>query len=762
MNELENVKLVFEPIWSWWAVVPTCLLLVAFVLTTYPPRVRHLRPLWRRTLIGARLAAALVLCFAMLRPELHFQDEEEKTATLLILVDASRSTNTADGPSGTTRRAAMLKAIADSESSLARLKERVDLQYYDFDRELRAVDELQPAAQGQQTALGAVLEALLSQSRGSRTAGALMLSDGAQRALPPHDADPRAVARRLGELQVPVYTVPFGSSSITGTALDLAAEDLLVDPVAFEKKTVPVSARIRVVGAANRELTVRLLLEDRGGRSPGQAGEMTIPPANRNAVPTMRIRPTGNSDVIPVNLSFVPDRPGEFKLALEVVPLDEELVVRNNRLETLITVRKGGINIAYFDIVRPEAKFIGKVNRTDQIQLDYIPVKERRFQHQTEISPQLFERDAYDAYIIGDVPASVFGADLLRRLFNRVEDGAGLMMTGGLHSYSAGGYAQSPLADLLPVALDPGGVQAPDVIDETQQHLQDLQMQPTRAGQSHYVMLLDSPDRNREAWAELAPLNGANRLRKKHDLIQVLAESPDGIPLLFSHERGQARILSFAGDTTWLWHLQGHEEYHQRFWRQIILWLSRKELDGDQPVWARVEPRNVNPASPAAIEFGARDENGAPIEGAEFQVEVTLPDGEKVQVPPQTLGERNLADFTRTELPGDYWVRVSATRDGESLGLDAFTRFIVDARDLEMDNPAADPALLEEIARLTGGTSVPPETLTSFLDELSQQPLLEDSAQLQRTTLWDNWYLLLLFVSLMSAEWFVRKSRGLV
>jgi len=45
--------------------------------------------------------------------------------------------------------------------------------------------------------------------------------------------------------------------------------------------------------------------------------------------------------------------------------------------------------------------------------------------------------------------------------------------------------------------------------------------------------------------------------------------------------------------------------------------------------------------------------------------------------------------FRETQLPGDYTIEVSATRQGKLLGT-ARTRFVVLQQDLEMDNAASD------------------------------------------------------------------------
>jgi hypothetical protein len=161
------------------------------------------------------------------------------------------------------------------------------------------------------------------------------------------------------------------------------------------------------------------------------------------------------------------------------------------------------------------------------------------------------------------------------------------------------------------------------------------------------------------------------------------------------------------------------------------------------------------------LTFGARAADGSPLKDVEFQVEVTKPDGKIDKPSIRKSNDENSAEFSDTSEAGDYWVRVTAKHNGQQLGYTAHTRFIVDARDLELDYPSADYDFLKELSSLSGGTSMKPEELGSLLERLNQT---KQSAltRIQVISLWDNWWLLLAFVSLMSFEWYLRKKRGLV
>jgi len=157
------------------------------------------------------------------------------------------------------------------------------------------------------------------------------------------------------------------------------------------------------------------------------------------------------------------------------------------------------------------------------------------------------------------------------------------------------------------------------------------------------------------------------------------------------------------------------------------------------------------------------DKQNQPVPNAEFQVEVQGPQQSKpVPIASQKNAEGAIAEFVSPAVPGDYWVTARATVEGKSAGIPTTTRFIVEARDPELDNPAADPDLMAEIAELTGASVVPPEKLGAFLDDLLKSGISTELTRNRLVNLWDNWPLMLVFVGLMTAEWFIRKRNGLV
>lgn len=759
---MNSVRLLLNPIWPWPWVVLTGVLMVTLVLTTYRPRLRHLPAGRRRLLLTLRLLAGAVLLFAMLRPTLQFTEKDDDPAQMIVLGDKSRSMNTPDGAAGATRRQTLLKLLKDNQEKLGELGKNVEFRYFDFDTEFVGVEAFGEVADGKYTAIGKVLDGLRTEENGKRLGGVILLSDFAQRAMGENDVDPRAAARRFVEQRgVPIHPVLLGTSELSSSGLDLALETPLADSLVFERKTTPMKAQLVMSGAAGRKVLVKLQYEDRtgvGANAPGVWKDIPITPEARSQ---QEFTTTKNVDRREVTLSFVAQQTGEYKIAMEAVPLEGEIRQTNNRVETIVNVSKGGLKVAYFDIANPEQAFVRKLNQTARIQLDLQVIPGGELMKNVQIDRRLFQRGAYDVYVIGDIPASVFrqsGTDLLQLLAERVEEGSGLLMLGGLQNYSAGGYGRSAIARYLPVRLSDNAPRPPQPDDHLSRR---IQMLPTGTGLDHYLMMLD-PQNNERAWRMLPKMTGATRLAPSSGAAETLAQSLEGDPLLIASDVGRSRVAALAVNETWMWYLRGHRDLHQRFWQQLFLWLAHKEFDTEAAVWVRVDPKNFSPGGRVPIVFGSRDKNLAPVKDADYQVEVVRPDGSKQTVTPQRTAEGGQGEFAGTDLPGDYWVSVRASKDGKSLGLTATTRFIVDARDIELDNPAANPELANEIATITGTVAIVPEKFGDFVDQLLAQGLMTEMTRQRLENLWDGWPLLLLFAGLMTLEWTLRKTRGLV
>ena len=719
---------------------------------------------WRRraALTAARAAVIALVILAMLRPTLVYTETKKEKATLIILADTSRSMSIPDALDGKTRWDALRSALDDAAPALRELMANFEVKVYAFDQNTRPLAiaangkiALPEKPQGQQTAIGAAINDAQRGEAGKRLLGMILLSDGAQRALAPRDLPPQDAAAALKHQGDPLFTVVFGRSLGLGAAQDVAVQQLQAPPTVFVKNELTVTVLIRIDGYVNCLIPVRLLFET----SPGKMA----------VVAEEHVKAVADGQVIPVKFTYAPQTTGECKLTVAAEPQRGELVTTNNQLSTFVHVLKGGLNVLYIEgAYRVEQKFIRQaLDASHDIHVDYLRLDARRPETRPNDLGACFRPGKYEVYILGDVDSTAFRETdkepELHDLAEAVSTGAGLIMLGGFHSFGPGRYSETPLADVLPVMMDRLDRQNFDDRIRSDLHWPGpLQMMPTELGRRHFALMLSGSDKeNLEVWSKLPPLDGANQFLRLARGAKVLADAGENRPLLVAQNYGAGRVLAFAGDTTWHWWMHGFEAAHKRFWRQIILWLARKDQTQEGNVWVRLEKRRFAPGERVDFTAGAQSPSGDPVKDADYKAEIVLPDGSRTPLALLHQGEQMAGSFRQTQAAGDYAVEVTATAKDQLLG-NARARFTVFEQDLELDNASADASAMESLSAMTGGRSLAPEQLPELIQRLAHQTKNLEIQQETKKTFWDKWPFFLALIGLLAVEWYLRKRWGLV
>jgi uncharacterized membrane protein len=748
-------RLSFYPVADSYLLVLAAALVLLGLMAFGPPRSKT-TPRRRFVLAAIRLAVVAMIVLAMLRPTLVYTEMKKQAATLVVLADKSRSMSVPDGTAGKTRYQALQQTLAEAERPMRQLGDEFEIKAYGFDAEARPAQvargkiALPESPDGQQTALGSVLEDVLRYEAGKRLLGVILLSDGAQRAFAPRDAPPQSAAARLKHLGCPLYTFALGKSRGLGQARDVAVKELLVNPQVFVKNELEVAAQVQVTGYLNRQVAVRLMVE--------------TAPGKMEAVAERTIQATADGQLVPVRFAYVFQTPGEFKVSVEAAEQPGELVTTNNRLSNFVNVLKGGLKVLYLEgELRVEQKFLRRsLDASPDIHVDFLRINPLKPQTKPPDLAERFQLGKYDVYILGDLDSRIFTPDELKLLAQSVSRGAGLIMLGGFHSFGPGGYGQTPLAEVLPVVMDRLERQDLNGPIRTDLHIPGpVRMMPTPMGMRHYAMMLaGSEAASRAMWEQLPPLDGANRFAKLSPLAVVLAQA-GADPLLVAHNFGTGRVMAFAGDSTWHWWMQGFEPAHKRFWRQVVLWLARKDEAQEGNVWVKLNERRLAPGQMVEFVAGAQTSTGEPVTDLSGEAEIVLPDGSRRPVSLARQGDVLTGSFRGTQAAGDYAIELKARHKDQVLGA-ARARFLVYAQDLELDDASADTALMETLASVTGGQSLAPEQLPELLRRLLQSAAKLNIYQETKRTFWDTWEFFLALVTLLTVEWFLRKRWGLV
>lgn len=689
----------------------------------------------RRLLTGLRLVALLAAVLILLRPAFVRRAETRERPGVYFLYDTSRSMAIRDGTGGVSRIEELIGVYSTTERRLERLNRRFDVERLSMHAELTALDTLSNHPDGPATALGPALRTVVDRTEGREVAAIVVLSDGSHNT----GIDPDRVLPVLAAREVPVFTMGFGKDKASGQVRDVAVRTILCNPTVFTGNLFPVVGELALLGVKGEPVTVELLFDEK-------------------VVDTKQVTAAEASDMQRATLAFTPDAPGIHKVTVRAQAVPGELMDDNNEASTYVNVLSGGLGVLYVEgKARWEFKFLRRTLEASQdFQVTPLLILAPLGPGQrTRLPDNAFKWARYEVIILGDVKPGVFTNEELEALNKAVsEQGKGLMMIGGYDAFGPGGWGATPIADALPVRMAPGDG-----------HVKGLyHMTPARSAARHFVLQIEeTPAATRRAWGALPELDGANLFSGHKPGAEVLATGKNDQPLLVAQAYGKGRALAFGADSTWRWAFSEHDtqKYHKRFWRQIVLWLARRDKAEGEHMWITLDKQRIRLGEKVQITAHVQDSVGRALPNCEVRADVTGPKGVTASLSFNFTGDAYHAAY-EPPARGDYAVTAHAARAGKDIG-DAEAKFVVYVPDVELERPVADLDRLRNMAARTGGAYFSPDQAGDLYDAIEQRDVPD--TVIVRTDiihLWDNWPMLLIFLGALTAEWIIRKRKGLV
>ncbi len=243
-------------------------------------------------------------------------------------------------------------------------------------------------------------------------------------------------------------------------------------------------------------------------------------------------------------------------------------------------------------------------------------------------------------------------------------------------------------------------------------------------------------------------------------LYQRIGSVPTQRPLLSIYNGDELKSAVFSGSDFWKWSLQEYalnndQKMFNNLMGKLIQYLATK----DDKRNFRVNTERNQYYDSEAIEFNTEVYNELYEKVYDRNIDLTITDEQGAK---QELNYVNNAgnNYKVTGLnPGVYSFEASATVNGKREV--AQGTFSVQKLDLENINLTANHQLLKNIANNSGGQFIPQERIneaSNYFKNLSAKPITRSDEKLQ--SIINNPWLLLLFLVLVSTEWFIRKYNG--
>lgn len=743
--------LAFRTTVPFWIIVLFALVVAGLVILFYRRMPVATSPAWKSLFTALKILPLLLVVFCLMEPVIVKSEVSPRRGFVLLLFDDSGSMGIQDGAQGLARVDAVKRRFVD-DGLLEELAARFRLRPYRFaDRTERVSDLGELDGSGIATDIAGALGQAAGEFRDLPVAAVVLVTDGADNASTGTDNLANAAAY-LASRNTPVHTVGVGRERIDR-----------------DVEILKVAASNRVTEGTITDLVVTL-------RSSGYAGrsiDLNIKEGGR-VVQTAPVRLGRDGDIQRVQVFLSPESPGILEYSAEVAPQNAETISENNTQAFLLDNRSKTGRVLYVEgYPRREFKFIRRALEEDP-RIDMVSIvrisPDGRIYRQGIRDPEReltagyprsrAELFAYDAIIFGDIEAAWFTSEQLRSTEAFVSDrGGGFLMIGGLNSFREGGYAGTPIEDLLPVQLT-GENWAMGIVDHA------FLLEPAGEGIDHPLLRFGStPEENRAIWSGLPELIGYNRVGGVKPGASVLAIDPgadvlEGSNVLLAVQRyGRGRSMAFTGFSTWRWqmHLPSEDQSHERFWRQMIRWVA---LYAPGRVTVATNRSNYRGHEPVIIESRLFDQEFEPVDGTEVWAHVTGPAGRSESVPLEwALGKRGLyRGEYRPALGGMHKVEVTV-RSGEGELLRDQTGFTVAPSATEFTNAGLRAEELERIAGSTGGTYLPLSE-AGRLTELIK-PVDDTATSIRERDLRDTPFLFAAILLFLSAEWFLRRQKGL-
>lgn len=723
----------------------------------YRRTTRPLSPGWKSLLVGLRSLVLVLLLLMLMRPVISTWQVNPQETYLAVLVDDSESMQIGDLANGESRLNAVQSALYGDAGVLAPLAERYQVRTFGFDRTLRRIsNESELTAAGNLSNLDLALNQVIEQLGGLPLSGVVLISDGADNS----GSDVLARARDLAARQIPVFTVGVGQAQIPRDVgiTDVSAASTILDNSIFD-----VQVNLVQQGYAGR--AVRLSVLDGESEVLSQTVTLGADGASRR-----------------YELELTPERREPILYELHVEPLDQELVLQNNRYQFLVdNSERPPLNILYVEgHPRNEFKFIRRaVEGDNSLRLaSYLQTGPGRFYRQGINTPlelnsgfptRAEDLYQYQAVVIGDITRDFLTNEQLVLLQDFVaERGGGLLVSGAMDD----AFLDTALIDVLPLtavrstslpAYLQGGVRrGPHATGEL------FSPRLTPAGEFSPLLRLSSDDgENRRLWTEMPQLQGVYVTGRPKPGATVLMEHPllqyenQAIPVLATQRYGSGRSMSIATASTWRWQmlLPAEDDSHQRVWRQMLRWLSQEALervtvDFDKPFY--------NSGDMVDVSVLVRDAAYEADNNASLWLQRTDPDGTVEDIPMEWDINEDGVYRSRFEAgeEGIYRALVDVSgADSTLIDNEKQVAFVVTPSLREFNDAGRDDALLARISENSGGRYYDLENINQLVADIERTPGAF-SREVQED-LWDRPFLLALLIALMCADWMARRYRGL-
>jgi len=696
-------------------------------------------------IVIVRLMFLALLTWCMLQPSYKKSIINLLKPRFLVLVDSTKSMLKSPPVPEATNRWTEAKRVLDAEQYpwVNVIGAECDIDGYSFATDLSARMDLSAVksieVNGASTVLRSSLRKMCDRYRGQNVTGILLLTDG----IDTREANDDWTTEKW---PVPIYSVR------------------LEPPAAWE---VEPNIRVDSVTTPRRvtvgwETELKALISGEGTKGQAINVQLFRNGALLNEAPTQIPDGGGAREV-----SFKLQNPqiGVYTYRIYLPPLPREVYTNDNEYIVNVMVIDSKNRLLYVE-GPPTAgyRFLKRVLQDNKQSTPLCFFRGPKGKYQVSVGVQgSMTTDMTEAQlaffkivILGDFDKEELGEQRALNLAKFVEDGGSLVLLGGTKAWGPSGWDNTPLKKILPMKSHGSMVDGKFPISITPE------------GRAHSAFQGDA-----KFWEEMPPVLSAFAdvtLSAGAESL-VTAETGNGsVPLIVAQRYGQGKVVAICTDTLWKWQLDpkiSENRPFQRFWDQLLVWLSPTEKEGTTrklDIFADKEQMFLG----EQIEISSRlaDQNDKSAEGITVNCEVTTPDKRTI---PFTMAKQQViasgksyAGFAfkfNAEVPGLHQAVAVTEVEGKKIVSDPISFFVKTYTPEEVPRPAKIEILTALAAGSGGKFCENANELNEVLSSLNFSKKEEETTKY--FSLWQHWAAIGGLIVLLSLEWIIRKLRNM-
>jgi uncharacterized membrane protein len=674
-----------------------------------------------------------------------------------------------------------------------------------------AIARLEPV--GEASRLGGAVRQVIDHYRGSGLSSVIMFTDG----VTTRDETLSQAADYAAQKGIPLFFVGVGDEN---ELRDLKLHDLNVEDTIYIGDNAVFEVSLTGHGYKDLIVPVILKVKDKNGKEREVARELKkIDPSGKPVKIQLRDQPkeVGRRkyiiEVEPPKLEAneKPITPANLRLETAIEVIDTKLI------KVLYVEGQPRYEFRYLKFLlereapnEKQKKIAGDKQNRKSIELTVLlldadddwAAKDRNDKGGVDLTairnfpPTLEDLNHYDVLIIGDcdphhkklrtsldnIVAYVNGVDEKGKKATKPGGGV-LFIAGALHNPHQ--YKGTALEKVLPV--EPTQNQMPPEVPRVDRMRPEL----TAAGRMHPIFRFGPNEgENLAIWEKLTPMYWYSSKYRPKPLAEVLAvhksekavfkdANSDGRhPLVVQQFAGSGRSMFFGFDETWRWRRGADESKFNNFWIQTMRYLSRGRSTRTELKLDRQTPYQVGEKIKVTVQFpesapGAGDPLGPKVDATtkvKVIVEHTAPEGKESE-PPRTIelakSEGSRRTYTGTwDQTREGKLRFRLTHpdvssfqpDGDRPSAEA----IIESPPGELDKLRMDYQEMTKAAATSNGRFFTLANADKVLEVIPPgvYPLI--SSPVPPTLLWNQWWVFVLIVLLITSEWVLRKMKHLL